>query len=150
MSDELISIVQNELDKDELTEIRLDKLLKLVDSLRKLRRRYSDEIHDIEIKSFEELIESLFELRIEKVLEGSKLNDSFDKQFLSILNTMRVIYISFLSGKYYIFNDKILCKVVSPFMRKGVLLSPGDIVLLPIHEVLALITSGYITPIEVV
>jgi hypothetical protein len=35
MSDELISIVQNELDKDELTEIGLDKLLKLVDSLRK-------------------------------------------------------------------------------------------------------------------
>ncbi|QIW24061.1 hypothetical protein EWF20_07830 [Sulfolobus sp. S-194] len=144
----LDEIVLNETLKEEPSEIQLKDLNQLIVQLRKLRRKYNDELHKKEIEIYEELAESLFELRIGKLVEGKEIK-GFDADFLQVLNSMKRIYTNFLSGKYFNLEDKILCYVNVQFSIKNKTLHPGDLILLPLRQVLALITLNYITPLEV-
>ena len=144
----LDEIVVNETLKEEALEINLKDISTLISQLRRVRRRYDDELHKKEIAVYEELAESLFELRSSKLLEGMKIK-GFDSDFLDIINLMKKIYVNFISGKYFTKEDKILCYVKSSFSINNKTLNPGDLILLPLNQVLALITLDYITPLEV-
>ncbi|BFH74140.1 hypothetical protein SJAV_20840 [Sulfurisphaera javensis] len=144
----LDEIVLNETLKEESTEIQLKDLYQLISQLRKIRRKYSDDLHKKELSVYEELAESLFELRSSKLIEGINIK-GFDSEFLDILNQMKRIYVNFISGKYFTQEDKILCLVKVKFSINDMNLYPGDLILLPLKQVLALITLDYITPIEV-
>ena len=144
----LDEIVVNETLKDEALEINLKDIANLINQLRKLRRRYTDELHKKEITIYEELAESLFELRSGKLIEGKEIK-GFDAEFLDVINLMKKIYVNFISGKYFTKEDKILCYVKSSFSINNKTLKPGDLVLLPLSQVLALITLDYIIPLEV-
>ncbi|BCU70236.1 hypothetical protein [Stygiolobus caldivivus] len=146
MLDELVS---NELKRDnEVVDIPQDTVEKLVQALLRLRRKYDDELHNEELKVFEELAESLFELRLEKVIEGIEPK-GFDKEVLSVINVMKKVYVGYLTGNYYTHKGNVLCLVNKKAILDDVQLEPGDVVILPLNKVLALITTDYITPIEV-
>lgn len=144
----LDEIIVNETLKEEVSEISLKDLSALSTQLRKLRRKYDDELHKKELTVYEELAESLFELRSSKLLEGLEIK-GFDSKFLDIINLMKKIYVNFISGKYFTQEDKILCYVKSRFSINNKILYPGDLILLPLSQVLALITLDYIIPLEV-
>ena len=146
MLDEFVS---EELQKDyEVAEIPQDKIERVIQALLRLRKKYDDEIHKEELKVYEELAESLFELRVEKVIEGVEAK-GFDKEALSIISKIKQFYVGYLTGRYYTSKGRVLCKVNKKVIIDDVQLSPGDVVILPLSKVLALITSDYITPIEV-
>lgn len=144
----LDEIVLNETLRDEVTEINLKDLIKLSNQLRALRRKYDDELHKKELSIYEGLAESLFELRSSKLLEGYEVK-GFDSDFLSIINLMKKIYINYITGKYFAQEDKILCYVINTFSINNKTFRPGDLILLPLKQVLALITLNYIIPLEV-
>lgn len=145
----LDEIVLNEtLKEDEITNLQLKDLTQLISQLRKLRRKYSDELHKKELSVYEELAESLFELRSSKTIQGLETK-GFDNELFQSLNIMKKVYVNFLTGKYFTIEDKILCTVNEKFSINEKTLYPGDLVLLPLTQVLALITLGYISPLEV-
>ncbi|AAY80620.1 hypothetical protein [Sulfolobus acidocaldarius] len=146
----LDEMVMNELRKEEeISEIRTEDLEKYIHNLRKLRVKFADDIHKAEVSVYEELAESLFELRISKVVESIQPK-GFDKELLGLISMMKNIYKNYLSGNYYTKDGKILCKVVNPLTYNNITLNSGDFILLPLHLVLLLSTAGFITPLEVV
>ncbi|MFP3170130.1 MAG: hypothetical protein RXQ98_02720 [Sulfolobaceae archaeon] len=146
MLDELVS---NELKRDnEITEISKDTIEKLIQALLRLRRKYSDELHKEELKIYEELAESLLELRLEKVIEGFEPK-GFDKDVLSLVNVMKKVYIDYVTGRYHTYKGKVLCLSNTKFSLGNTVVEQGDVIILPLNKVLALITTNYITPVEV-
>jgi hypothetical protein len=139
--------LRSEISKPQIEDIKLNEIENVIYNLSTLRSKYNDEIHDKEFKVFEEIAESLFDLRVSKVLEGIEPK-GFDSEVLEIINIIKKLYVNLLSGKYAISKGKILCKVKKSLCLDNFKLVEGDIVLIDIAQAFKLITIGYITPIE--
>lgn len=141
----LDELVQKELESENTLDIKIEEVLKIASTLRKIRTKYNDELHNEEIKMFESLAESLFELRLSKYLENRNFT-GFDSFMFSIIDRIKRFYVEFITGRYPFYGNKILCKVVLPFEVNGVKLNKGDLIVLSIDKALILTTAGYITP----
>ncbi|MDT7901424.1 MAG: hypothetical protein RRE78_05940 [Acidianus sp.] len=146
----LDEILNREISSETPEEISLSDVQKISQTLAKIRVSYDDEIHKNEIKVYEELAESLFEVRLSKYLEDNYKGKGFDEFVFNILDKIKELYISLLSGNL-IFNDgKILCKVMKDTIIESMELKKGDLIFLNLQKALALWTAEYITPCKIV
>ncbi|MFP3164803.1 MAG: hypothetical protein RXQ76_02985 [Acidianus sp.] len=146
----LDEILNREISSETPVEISLSDVQKISQTLAKIRVSYDDEIHKNEIKVYEELAESLFEVRLSKYLEDNYKGKGFDEFVFNILDKIKELYISLLSGNL-IFNDgKILCKVMKDTIIESIELKKGDLIFLDLQKALALWTAEYITPCKIV
>jgi hypothetical protein len=146
----LDEILNREISSETPVEISLSDVQKISQTLAKIRVSYDDEIHKNEIKVYEELAESLFEIRLSKYLEDNYKGKGFDEFVFNILDKIKELYISLLSGNL-IFNDgKILCKVMKDTIIESMELKKGDLIFLDLQKALALWTAEYITPCKIV
>jgi hypothetical protein len=146
----LDEILNREISSETPVEISLSEIQKISQTLAKIRISYDDEIHKNEIKVYEELAESLFEVRLSKYLEDNYKGKGFDEFVFNILDKIKELYISLLSGNL-IFNDgKILCKVMKDTIIESMELKKGDLIFLDLQKALALWTAEYITPCKIV
>jgi len=146
----LDEILNREISSETPVEISLSDVQKISQTLAKIRVSYDDEIHKNEIKVYEELAESLFEVRLSKYLEDNYKGKGFDEFVFNILDKIKELYISLLSGNL-IFNDgKILCKVMKDTIIESMELKKGDLIFLDLQKALALWTAEYITPCKIV
>ncbi|AEE94132.1 conserved hypothetical protein [Acidianus hospitalis W1] len=146
----LDEILNREISSETPEEISLSEIQKISQTLAKIRISYDDEIHKNEIKVYEELAESLFEVRLSKYLEDNYKGKGFDEFVFNILDKIKELYISLLSGNL-IFNDgKILCKVMKDTIIENIELKKGDLIFLDLQKALALWTAEYITPCKIV
>ncbi|MFP3163552.1 MAG: hypothetical protein RXQ75_06965 [Acidianus hospitalis] len=146
----LDEILNREISSETPVEISLSEIQKISQTLAKIRISYDDEIHKNEIKVYEELAESLFEVRLSKYLEDNYKGKGFDELVFNILDKIKELYISLLSGNL-IFNDgKILCKVMKDTIIESIELKKGDLIFLDLQKALALWTAEYITPCKIV
>lgn len=146
----LDEILNREISSETPVEISLSEIQKISQTLAKIRVSYDDEIHKNEIKVYEELAESLFEVRLSKYLEDNYKGKGFDEFVFNILDKIKELYISLLSGNL-IFNDgKILCKVMKDTIIESIELKKGDLIFLDLQKALALWTAEYITPCKIV
>ncbi|MQL55238.1 hypothetical protein [Acidianus ambivalens] len=146
----LDEILNREISSDTPVEISLSEIQKISQTLAKIRISYDDEIHKNEIKVYEELAGSLFEVRLGKYLEDNYKGKGFDEFVFNILDKIKELYISLLSGNL-IFNDgKILCKVMKDTIIESIELKKGDLIFLDLQKALALWTAEYITPCKIV
>ncbi|MFP3217968.1 hypothetical protein [Acidianus sp.] len=146
----LDEILNREISSETPVEISLSEIQKISQTLAKIRISYDDEIHKNEIKVYEELAESLFEVRLSKYLEDNYKGKGFDEFVFNILDKIKELYISLLSGNL-IFNDgKILCKVMKDTIIESIELKKGDLIFLDLQKALALWTAEYITPCKIV
>ena len=146
----LDEILNREISSETPVEISLSEIQKISQILAKIRVSYDDEIHKNEIKVYEELAESLFEVRLSKYLEDNYKGKGFDEFVFNILDKIKELYISLLSGNL-IFNDgKILCKVMKDTIIESMELKKGDLIFLDLQKALALWTAEYITPCKIV
>jgi hypothetical protein len=146
----LDEILNREISSETPVEISLSEIQKISQTLAKIRISYDDEIHKNEIKIYEELAESLFEVRLSKYLEDNYKGKGFDEFVFNILDKIKELYISLLSGNL-IFNDgKILCKVMKDTIIESIELKKGDLIFLDLQKALALWTAEYITPCKIV
>jgi len=136
-----------EISKAELQEISLDDIKEFIKSIILIRGRYADELHVKELSIYEELAESLFDIRLSKVIEGQKLK-GFDSIFFNIILRIRNFYVNLLTGKYSSFDGKILCRVEKTFSIDNLTLNPGDIIITNLENALKLTVAGFINPIE--
>jgi len=113
---------------------------------KRLSMKYSDKIHDEELKVYSELADSLFEVRLAKVLEGHSLGDSFDSWEEEILSKLREFYVSFVMGHYPVRNGKVLCRVVKELYFSGTVLKPGDLIFMEVKKAVGLLLSGVVEP----
>ncbi|MEM1626624.1 MAG: hypothetical protein QXV69_04995 [Sulfolobaceae archaeon] len=139
--------VKLELYKPELQDISFDEIKEFIRSITLMRSKYTDELHLKEISIYEELAESLFDLRLSKVIEGQTIK-GFDSIFFEIIIKIRKFYINLLTGKYNIYNEKILCRVEKAITIDNFTLNPGDIIITNIENALKLTMAGFINPIE--
>jgi predicted phosphatase len=147
MLDEILS---EELKNENITSISLDKLSKDIETLKKLRLRYDDTIHKKEIKIYEDIAESIFEVRIEKYIENGLKSSDFDSFIFDLLSKLKDIYISILTGNVILNKDRLMCKVLKQINIKEKVLNPGDIIFLPIKVAISLWIGEYITPYKLV
>jgi hypothetical protein len=146
----LDEILNREISSETPVEISLSDVQKISQTLAKIKISYDDEIHKNEIKVYEELAESLFEVRLSKYLEDNYKGKGFDEFVFNILDKIKELYISLLSGNL-IFNDgKILCKVMKDTIIESIELKKGDLIFLDLQKALALWTAEYITPCKIV
>jgi hypothetical protein len=146
----LDEILNREISSETPVEISLSEIQKISQTLAKIRISYDDEIHKNEIKVYEELADSLFEVRLSKYLEDNYKGKGFDEFVFNILDKIKELYISLLSGNL-IFNDgKILCKVMKDTIIESIELKKGDLIFLDLQKALALWTAEYITPCKIV
>ncbi len=141
----LDEIVDKELKSSDAVDIKLEDIIKIAEVLRRIRSKYNDELHKEEIKIYEQLAESLFELRLSKYLENGKIS-GFDSFLFSFIETIKKFYVEFVTGKYQFYGNKVLCKVLNPFLYQNVRLNKGDLIALSLDKALILTTAGYITP----
>ncbi|MCY0859255.1 MAG: hypothetical protein OWQ54_02365 [Sulfolobaceae archaeon] len=141
----LDEIVDKELKSSDAVDIKLEDIIKIAEVLRKIRSKYNDELHQEEIKIYEQLAESLFELRLSKYLENGKIS-GFDSFLFSLIETIKRFYVEFVTGKYQFYGNKVLCRVLNPFLYQNVRLNKGDLIALSLDKALILTTAGYITP----
>ncbi|AWR95076.1 hypothetical protein [Acidianus brierleyi] len=146
----LDEILAEELKNENLSSISLDNLSKDIEILRKLRLRYNDEIHKKEIKIYEDIAESIFEVRIGKYIENELKSSDFDSFVFDFLSKLKDIYISILTGNIVFNKDRIMCKVSKQINIKDKVLNPGDIIFLPIKVAISLWTAEYIIPYKLV
>ncbi|MBW9140437.1 MAG: hypothetical protein K1T65_01770 [Candidatus Aramenus sp.] len=139
MIDELLS---KELETDALQEIPISSFSNDLEVLKKLRLRYDDELHKREVKIYEELAESLFEVRLGKYLEDGKGGGSFDSFVFELLEKIKELYISLLTGNLVSNNERVMCKVTKKVTVDGRTLDKGDIAFLPIRLVVCPTTKG--------
>ncbi|BDC19754.1 hypothetical protein [Acidianus sp. HS-5] len=147
MLDELLN---KEISTENPTEILISDIQKISQTLAKIRISYDDEVHKNEIKVYEELAESLFEVRLGKYLEDNQKGKGFDEFVFNILDKIKELYISLLSGNLIFNNGKILCKVDTNTVINSMELKKGDLVFLELQKALALWTAEYITPCKIV
>jgi len=147
MLDEILS---EELKNENLSPISLDNLSKDIEILRKLRLRYNDEIHKKEIKIYEDIAESIFEVRIEKYIENELKSSDFDSFVFDFLSKLKDIYISILTGNTIFNKNRIMCKVLKQININDKVLNPGDIIFLPIKVAISLWIAEYIIPYKLV
>jgi hypothetical protein len=145
--DELLS---KELETDALQEIPINSFSNDLEVLKKLRLRYNDELHKREVKIYEELAESLFEVRLGKYLEDGKGGGSFDSFVFELLEKIKELYISLLTGNLVSNNERVMCKVTKKVIVDGRTLDKGDIAFLPIRLVVPLWIAEYIIPCKLV
>ncbi|MCY0882463.1 MAG: hypothetical protein OWQ50_01325 [Acidianus infernus] len=146
----LDEILNKEISSETPIEILISDVQKISQTLAKIRISYDDEVHKNEIKVYEELAESLFEVRLGKYLEDNHKGKGFDEFVFNILDKIKELYISLLSGNL-IFNDgKILCKVIKDTVINSMELKKGDLIFLDLQKALALWTAEYITPCKIV
>jgi len=147
MLDEILS---EELKNESLSPISLDNLSKDIEILRKLRLRYNDEIHKKEIKIYEDIAESIFEVRIEKYIENELKSSDFDSFVFDFLSKLKDIYISILTGNTIFNKNRIMCKISKQININDKILNPGDIIFLPIKAAISLWIAEYIIPYKLV
>ncbi|PVU76850.1 hypothetical protein DDW13_01815 [Acidianus hospitalis] len=146
----LDEILNREISSETPVEISLSDVQKISQTLAKIRISYDDEIHKNEIKVYEELAESLFEVRLSKYLEDNYKGKGFDEFVFNILDKIKELYISLLSGNLIFNDDKILCKVMKDTIIESIELKKGDLIFLDLQKALALWTAEYITPCKIV
>ncbi|MCI2414835.1 MAG: hypothetical protein MPF33_06265 [Candidatus Aramenus sp.] len=147
MIDEVLS---KELETDALQEIPINSFSNDLEVLKKLRLRYTDELHKREVKIYEELAESLFEVRLGKYLEDGKGGGSFDSFVFEFLEKIKELYVSLLTGNLVSNNERVMCKVTKKVTVDGRTLDRGDIAFLPIRLVVPLWIVEYIIPCKLV
>ncbi|AWR97667.1 hypothetical protein DFR86_08980 [Acidianus sulfidivorans JP7] len=146
----LDEILNKELSSELQQNIPLAEIEKIILPLAKTRLRYSDELHKEEIKIYEELAESLFEIRVSKYLENGTKGKGFDEFLFVLLDKMKEFFISFSSGNLIISNGRVLCKVTKNIEIGKSQLKPGDLVFLDSLKALSLWTAEYITLCKIV
>jgi hypothetical protein len=100
------------------------------------------------LKLLSELAESLFELRLSKILEG-KVSKGFDEFIFNIFKSLKQFYVELLIGRYIIYNDKIYCIVQKPLIYNNHKVDEGDVLVLPMREAVPLIIASYLTPYKI-
>jgi len=65
------------------------------------------------------------------------------------VNVMKKVYIDYVTGRYHTYKGKVLCLSNTKFSLGNTVVEQGDVIILPLNKVLALITTNYITPVEV-
>ncbi len=143
-------LLSKELENDSLQEVSLSSLSSDVEVLKKLRLRYTDELHKREVKIYEELAESLFEVRLGKYLEDGKGEGSFDSFAFEFLNKLKDLYVSLLTGNLVSNNERVMCKVVKKITIGNRTFQKGDIAFLPLRLVVPLWIAEYIIPCKLV
>ena len=146
----LDEILNKEISSENPTEIPISDIQKILQTLAKIRISYDDEVHKSEIKVYEELAESLFEVRLGKYIEDNQKGKGFDEFIFNILDKIKELYVSLLSGNLIFNNGKILCKVLKDSIINGMELKKGDLIFLDLQYALALWTVEYITPCKIV
>ncbi|AOL15585.1 hypothetical protein BFU36_01265 [Sulfolobus sp. A20] len=144
----LDEILRRELSQEDITEISEEEFKKYILLIKKSSILVDRDIREEELKLLSELAESLFEVRLSKVLEG-KVAKGFDADIISVVNLIKQFYIFLFTGQYIVYNDKIYCKVVKNVMIDDYKLEEGDIVFLSIKEALPLIIASYLTPFKI-
>ncbi|AAK41311.1 hypothetical protein SULI_10345 [Saccharolobus solfataricus] len=144
----LDELVKKELSEEEITEIKLEEIIKYITLIKKSKTFVSSEIRKEELKFLSELAESLFELRLSKVLEG-KVGKGFDEFIFDIFKILKQFYVDLLTGRYIIYNDKIYCIVQKPLIYNDHRVNEGDVLVLPMREALPLIIASYLTPYKI-
>lgn len=143
-------MLSKELETDALQEIPINSFSNDLEVLKKLRLRYTDELHKREVKIYEELAESLFEVRLGKYLEDGKGGGSFDSFVFEFLEKIKELYVSLLTGNLVSNNERVMCKVTKKVTVDGRTLDRGDIAFLPIRLVVPLWIVEYIIPCKLV
>jgi hypothetical protein len=143
-------VLSKELETDALQEIPINSFSNDLEVLKKLRLRYTDELHKREVKIYEELAESLFEVRLGKYLEDGKGGGSFDSFVFEFLEKIKELYVSLLTGNLVSNNERVMCKVTKKVTVDGRTLDRGDIAFLPIRLVVPLWIVEYIIPCKLV
>ncbi|ARM76405.1 hypothetical protein [Acidianus manzaensis] len=146
----LDEILERELSSEEQQNIPLSEIEKTINSLMKIRFRYSDDLHKKEIKTYEEIADSIFEIRLSKYLENGTKGKGFDEFLFTLLDKMKDFFISLSTGNLIISNGRILCKIVKNIEIEKIQLSKGDLVFLDPLKALSLWTAEYITLCKIV
>lgn len=146
----LDEILNKELSTDSLQSISPQEIEKISSALTKIRLRYSDDLHKNEVKIYEEIAESLFELRISKYLENGSKAKGIDEFLFILLDKIKDFFVSLFSGNLITSNGRILCKVVRNVEIGTIKLSKGDLVFLDPIKAISLLTAEYITLCKVV
>ncbi|QXJ32794.1 hypothetical protein [Saccharolobus shibatae] len=144
----LDELVRKELSEEEITEIKLEEIIKYMTLIKKSKTFASAEIRKEELKLLSELAESLFELRLSKILEG-KVSKGFDEFIFNIFKSLKQFYVELLIGRYIIYSDKIYCIVQKPLIYNNHKVDEGDVLVLPIREAVPLIIASYLTPYKI-
>ncbi|WP_338601887.1 hypothetical protein V6M85_01035 [Sulfolobus tengchongensis] len=144
----LDELVRKELSEDEIVEISIEELNKYLSLIKKSKAFVDSEIRKEELNLFSELAESLFELRLSKVLEGKNV-EGFDKFIFNIINILKQFYVELFTGRYIIYNDKIYCRVLKPLIYNDQKAEEGDIIFLPMKDALPLIIASYLIPCKI-
>ena len=141
----LDELVKKELSQEEPTEISIDDVVKYDLVLKKSKIFLDEELRKEELRIISELAESLFEVRLSKVIEGKSIK-GFDESIFEVINIMKQFYIDLFTGKYIINRNKIYCKALKRLQVNNYEIKEGDIVLLPIKDAFPLIIARYLTP----
>jgi len=141
----LDEILRKELDYDDLIQVSVDEVTKEDLKIKKVLNPITDPINKEQLRVMKEMANSIFELRLSKVLEG-KPPTGFDKGIMEAVMRMKRFYVSFLSSELVIKNGKVLCTVKNELIFKGKKLSEGDIVLLDFTDAVLFYITNYITP----
>ncbi|EZQ06939.1 MULTISPECIES: hypothetical protein [Acidianus] len=129
--------------------ITLDDIERQSSVLRKLRLKYNDDLHEREIKVYEELAESIFEMRVGKYIESGKDGGSLDSFLFDFLKKIKEFYISMMTGNLILKGHFVLCEIKKPFTLGSRIMHPGDIVMLDLRNVSALLIAEYIIPYKI-
>lgn len=121
----------------------------IISTFKRLRYKYKDKIHDAELKIYSEIAESLFEMRLIKVVENREIKDSFDSWHNEAVDKMRDLYVNYLTGAYVNRDGKVLCEVRSNLKIDGIELKQGDYVMLGLKRAFSLWLAGYVEPCRV-
>ncbi|BCS94338.1 hypothetical protein L3N51_01035 [Metallosphaera sp. J1] len=121
----------------------------IISTFKRLRYKYRDKIHEAELKIYSEIAESLFEMRLIKVVENREIRDSFDSWQNEVVDKMRSFYVNYLTGAYVNRDGKVLCEVKSGMKMDGIELRQGDYVILSLKKAFSLWLAGYVEPCKV-
>ena len=136
-------MVEEEISQQDATELKLDKVAEVIEVLKRVRVAGTSEYHRSELKLFEDLAESLFELRLGKFVDGKTIK-GFDKELYEVLNRVRDVFVSVLTGGLAGNIEKGLYVVKLPVFLNGHLLKPGDLIVSGLDNVLNAVIAGYI------
>ena len=135
--------MEEEISQQDATELKPDKVAEVIEVLKRLRVAGTSEYHRSELRLFEDLAESLFELRLGKFVDGKTIK-GFDKELYEVLNRVKDIFVNVLTGGLAGTTEKGLYVIRSPVFFNGYLLKPGDLIVSGLDNVLNAVIAGYI------
>ncbi|QKQ99429.1 hypothetical protein GWK48_02610 [Metallosphaera tengchongensis] len=138
-------MLARELKGEEAEVITEEEAEEAISAFRKVRGK-RDKVHDAELKVYSEIAESLFEVRLMKVVEGKRLDSSFDSWIQEVVTKMREFYVNLLTGGYVTKGNKVLCHVKTEVAHGGISLKPGDYLLTPAKTALYLWLQDLVEP----